>query len=89
MQNPDHLKSPCPKCDAGPGEPCTMRYGREALKVHYGRPGWSEAIAAREPLDHPVTFADLARASGPRTKQDQLSHARWKRMERRARRLGT
>jgi hypothetical protein len=40
MQNPEHQKSKCSKCHAGPGEPCVTLEGWVAEKVHYGRPSW-------------------------------------------------
>lgn len=38
MQNPDSQKYRCPKCSALPGSPCLTLDGREAQKVHFGRP---------------------------------------------------
>jgi len=38
MQNEDSWKYPCPKCEAAVGSPCVTLDGREAEKVHYGRP---------------------------------------------------
>ena len=38
MQNAESQKYRCPKCEARPGEPCFTLDGREAGKVHYGRP---------------------------------------------------
>lgn len=39
MQNSQSQTHKCPKCDALPGQPCVTIDGREAAKVHYGRPG--------------------------------------------------
>ncbi|WP_208860800.1 zinc finger domain-containing protein [Streptomyces griseoflavus] len=44
MQNPEHMKSKCPKCKAERGEPCRKRNGQIAAKVHYGRPFWSAKV---------------------------------------------
>lgn len=44
MQNPEHQKSKCPKCQAERGEPCVNGYGTELKKVHYGRPYWSSKV---------------------------------------------
>lgn len=38
MQNPESQQHRCPKCHALPGNPCVTLYGREAERVHYGRP---------------------------------------------------
>lgn len=38
MQITEHQKYRCPKCAAAPGAPCLTMDGREAAKVHWGRP---------------------------------------------------
>lgn len=40
MQNTESQRQRCPKCQAGPGEPCVTLSGELAEKVHYGRGGW-------------------------------------------------
>lgn len=40
MQNTESQKQQCPKCDAGPGEPCVTLSGEVAEKVHHGRSSW-------------------------------------------------
>lgn len=49
MQNPDHQKSKCPKCQAPQGEPCITAHGAIAEKVHYGRPHWSNVVDKLRP----------------------------------------
>lgn len=39
-----HQYARCPKCGADRGEPCTTLSGREAERVHYGRPYWSSKV---------------------------------------------
>ena len=43
-QEPEHQLSKCPKCRAGRNEPCVTTDGREAERVHYGRPFWSSKV---------------------------------------------
>lgn len=38
MQNPDNQTARCGTCGAPPGRPCKTRGGKEAGKVHWGRP---------------------------------------------------
>lgn len=42
MQNTQSQTYKCPKCGALPGTPCVTIDGREAMKVHYGRPNRPE-----------------------------------------------
>ncbi len=43
-QRAEHQRSKCPTCGAARGAPCTTRGGREAERVHYGRPEWSARV---------------------------------------------
>lgn len=50
QQKPESQKSKCPKCKMGKEIPCRTNSGREAMRVHRGRPFWS-SLVDRHPDD--------------------------------------